>query len=669
MSAAKKLSHKQIISESKKRDAKLNPDYDPYTGEGSLIERFPFMQSPGVTIYLPLEMKYDSLFKLIKEKGWQKAANEAFPEENQGGQDKVESLREAFHIVRCRYDFEYWCASCVKIEDNMKELVSFVLNPPQRISLRDLEEMRTGGVPVRNIEGKHRQYGSTTMKNAYAFWVQNVVHNGYSAYICSLDHGGGTKIVGRYETIVNNYPEVMGKIRLKPWMGLRNTYEVVGTNSLINIGSSERPNAPSGDTIQIALISEAGKMKSTAAKGANKLITNIMSMVQLKPHTFVMIESTAEESGAWFRSQIFKAKRGESGFKLTFISWVTDPRCQIPLPESQYKSFIDSMTTYEWEVLWENGATLDQINWYRKKSKEYDQLWEMQQENPTTIEEMFAGAGKKVFSPAMIKIARSTVRQPKYIGDIHGKSHMGPDSLKDLEFVENTKGNLQIWMLPSEYTTEKDVAHRGATFVDVGGVHKDSDYSVIKVADRWPMIEGGSAECAAVWRGHIDPELLAWKSAQIAKFFYESILAVEVNALYSRGNNTDGVHYLSIFNQIANHYPNLFTRDDPDKVRGRNLRYGYHMTNASKDILVSGLKSAWRPESGGGWVERSQTAVDEAAFFEIKEDGTMGAIEGEHDDELIATGGAKWLATDYLPAPYYIEKTKKKQIKYNEAMI
>lgn len=669
MSAAKILSAKEMIQEHKRREAYLNRPYDPYIGEGSPIERFTWMQSPGSTVYLPLEMKYDTVFQEISKKGWKNAAEALIVGKKLTSEEKVESLKRIFHIIRCRFDFEYWAATCVTIEDNMKKKVPLILNPPQRASLNDIEEMRTSGEPVRILEGKHRQYGSTTMKNAYVFWIQNVVYSGYSAYVCSLDQTGATKIVSRYKVIAENYPEIMGGIRLKPFMGLRNTFEVSGSNSLINIGSAERPNAPSGDTIQIALISEAGKMKSTAERGANKLLTNLMSMVQMKADTFVLIESTAGESGAWFRSQVFKAKRGESGFRLTFISWVTDPRCQIKLDESQYEAFIESLTDYELNTLWANGANLDQINWYRRKEKEYDQSWEMQQENPTTVEEMFASSGKKVFSPGMILIARSSVRKPDYIGEIHGNTTMGPRSLEGLQFHEDPKGSLKIWMHPDDYKTDKPVAHRGAVFVDIGGVHKDSDYSVIKVADRWPMIEGGFAECAAEWRGHIDPELLAWKSAQIARYFYDAILAVEVNALYSRGNNTDGVHYLTIFNQIANHYPNLFTREAADKVKERPARYGYHMTNASKDVLVSGLKSAWRPLTGGGWIERSEVTVDEASYFEIKDDGTMGAIDGEHDDSLIASGGVKWLATDYMPAPFYIEETEKREVMYNEAMI
>jgi hypothetical protein len=168
---------------------------------------------------------------------------------------------------------------------------------------------------------------------------------------------------------------------------------------------------------------------------------------------------------------------------------------------------------------------------------------------------------------------------------------------------------------------------------------------------------------------------LAWKAGQIGKFFrvHEeySKLAIEVNSLYSRGNTTDGIHYLTVINQLAGKYPNLYIRDNEENIKTQVSKYGFHMTARSKDMLVSSLKTAWRPLEGG-YVERSQNAVDEAKFFEIKEDGKMGAIQGEHDDELIASGGVAWLSMYEMQAPRYMDrnalKTKQATV-YNEAVV
>lgn len=648
---AKKLNIKQVLKLHQERREALDVEYNPYVGIGSPLKRFELVLGKNRKAFLPETMKNEPIVQIIEKYGGEE---EASKETDMA----LGVIQHTLFGVRIKHDYEYWCAMCVKIEDaETNELIPFILNAPQLISLRDREEMRLANEPVRQIELKHRQYGSSTEKNCYTFWVQNVLTNGLNAYLCSLDKSGAGEILRRYEIIAKNYPKPAGKFSLKGYKGMQNTQEVVGSNSIVNIGSAENPNAPSGRTVQVILLSEVGKMKSTMAKGANKLITNMVSMVRMAPNTFILMESTAEEAGAYFRRQVFRAKRGESGFKLTFISWITDPRCQVMLDASKYVDFIESLSKYEWE-LWELGASLDQINWWRLKCKEYDHVWEMQQENPATVEEAFAGAGKKKFPTHIINKAKETVCEPEYIGEIVGNADIGEESIEGLRFVPNVKGELKIWIHPEDYPTPKPVSGRFAMYVDIGGKGKESDYSVIKVVDRSAILEGGVPECACEWRGHCDPTVLAWKSAQIAMWYtidYDyPLLAVEYNALNARGNNTEGVHYLTVFNEIGKYYPNLFTRKDVSKVKNKTVtHYGFYLSYASKTMIVNSLSKAWE---FGGYIEHSEVTIDEASYFEIKEDNTLGAVEGEHDDSLIASGGAYWLASDYMEPPMYIER-------------
>ena len=41
-------------------------------------------------------------------------------------------------------------------------------------------------------------------------------------------------------------------------------------------------------------------------------------------------------------------------------------------------------------------------------------------------------------------------------------------------------------------------------------------------------------------------------------------------------------------------------------------------------------------------------------YYEIKQDGTYGAVEGQHDDEVIITAGGVWLSGT-MPIPKIIE--------------
>ena len=61
---------------------------------------------------------------------------------------------------------------------------------------------------------------------------------------------------------------------------------------------------------------------------------------------------------------------------------------------------------------------------------------------------------------------------------------------------------------------------------------------MISVLDR--MGESGMPEVVAQWRGHIDHDLLAWKSATIGAWYDDALLVIESNTLDS--HNTEGDH-------------------------------------------------------------------------------------------------------------------------------
>ena len=51
------------------------------------------------------------------------------------------------------------------------------------------------------------------------------------------------------------------------------------------------------------------------------------------------------------------------------------------------------------------------------------------------------------------------------------------------------------------------------------------------------------------------------------------------------------------------------------------------------------------------YIETCSEAVDEHDQFEYKEDGTLGAIDGAHDDRHITRAIGIWVCYSYLTAP------------------
>jgi hypothetical protein len=56
-------------------------------------------------------------------------------------------------------------------------------------------------------------------------------------------------------------------------------------------------------------------------------------------------------------------------------------------------------------------------------------------------------------------------------------------------------------------------------------------------------------------------------------------------------------------------------------------------------------------------------------WFEKKEDGTLGAMEGKHDDLVDSHAGAYYIATELMPLPKIIEpkKEQRKRLPRTEA--
>ncbi|MFI3321099.1 MAG: hypothetical protein R3Y50_01080 [Rikenellaceae bacterium] len=170
--------------------------------------------------------------------------------------------------------------------------------------------------------------------------------------------------------------------------------------------------------------------------------------------------------------------------------------------------------------------------------------------------------------------------------------------------------------------------NRYVVSMDIGGRTPTADWSVISVIDRLPTLSGSVEECIATYRFHLDQDLAVWRAVQVAVFYNRAHLVVEANSLNSQ--STDGDHTLTVLDQIKGVYRNLFCRTDPQQVvEGRPARYGFFTSRSSKTDLVNQMNRRMRERS---YVEYDSRALDEADLYELKEDGTYGAVIGEHDD-------------------------------------
>ena len=622
----------------------MNAPYNPATGLGSHTERIQvdfFHDKVHYIIYFPKQMFEDlpALRKLKAEGSIEKVV---------GTDDFLicQAFINDLNTVRFSYDFEFWAFVCAKIQDKeTKKEIPFVLNRAQRRLLSRFEKMRLAKIPIRIILLKARQWGGSTLTQVYMAWMQMVIRtNWHSAIIADVDDQS-RNIRGMYKRLARNYPKQFGTITFIPYEGSSKTKIIKERNCIVGVGSAQEPDSLRSYDFSMLHLSEVGIWKSTLLRSAEDLVQSIRSTVPTIPDSLIVMESTAKGVGNFFHREWQAAKKGTSSYDPVFVPWFEIERYQNPIKE--YAPFIRWMDQDSYaRLLWSYGATLEGIKWYfdTKNGENYDD-WRMKSEYPSTDIEAFQSTGRTVFSPEYVANIRATCRKPDFIGELTANAQTGPNSLINIKFQPNPRGNLWIWGMPDNTV---DIAYRYALFGDVGGRTEGADYSVISVIDRYGMMDGGKPEIVATWRGHVDQDIFAWIGAQVGTFYNIGLYAIETNSLRTR-KATEGDHFVTILEEIAPHYRNLFARTEPEKIRMKApIKWGFHTNSGTKSLIINTLNAAIRE---GLYTERDERACDEMDTLEYKSDGTIGAVDGTHDDHAITRAGVVWLALKFMPLP------------------
>ena len=233
------------------------------------------------------------------------------------------------------------------------------------------------------------------------------------------------------------------------------------------------------------------------------------------------------------------------------------------------------------------------------------------------------------------------------------------DFLRDLKFIEDDLGHFAIWSKPEPDDDDEVVKDRYLVVVDIGGRGTKADWSVICVFDRIFMIEGGKPTVVAQWYGHIDMDILAWKSAQIAKWYNNALLVIESNTLETkdRERHVDGDQTDFILLQIKDVYENLYARkqSEQDIKEGAPVKYGFHTNIQTKPMIISTLIKVIREQ---GYVERDEGCLDEYNQYEKKQNGSFGAVIGKHDDKLMTRAIGLHLCYFEMERPRIEPRTK-----------
>lgn len=674
----------EILLENQRRLDKISANTNAFTGKGCTGDRIKLVLDDHIIPeqYIPAEMGDLPIIKsLQKYKKIQDYLRLTKDFEGLSGKPSVEDMQKRLLALRCEYDFEFWAYSQIMIEPKLPgDLIHFHLNHPQMIALQLCESLRKAGKPIFIICPKSRQWGGSTFYIFYQLWIGLYKSAKHSFAVCAQNRSVAGNIVSMLTRAIayvdgwslglpDNtklelvYNQRTGKYEIKDAKG--NAI----TRSTITVGSVESPDSLRGYAGEGAHFSEVGVWKDTPGARPEDLIRSIAGGILPIENSMQVLESTPKGAGNFFHREYMRAKNGKSAFNPLFIAWYHIAHNTLPIED--YDAFIEKLYehrndkdpygdwldsgSYYW-YLWETGATLEGIRWYIEGRKTVTNFEDWASESPTNDIEAFQFSGNKVFNIYDIDKLRKNCRDPQSRGALFGKAAKGKESLANINYIENPSGDLFVWAKPSE---SNEIANRYVVAVDVGGRNRKSDWSVIRVFDRAPMLYGSPILLVAEQRYHTDHDLLAYDAARIARWYNDALLVIESNTLETRDRNrdTDGNMNEYILDLLSDVYSNLYVRHNSNEnvVERPSGKYGFHTNTQTKPMIISHLVACIRDQS---WIERSDYCCTELSLYMKNTKGQFSAPEGAgmHDDVVMATAIGLYVAFCDMPMPVVRKK-------------
>ncbi len=593
---------KKILAEDARRRARV-PAYDPVAGDpgrpGMVSVSTPVPGLPRALV--PKSMTEDPAYR-------------------DACRDSV-----AWRRLRCHHDFEYWCATCVTVRHKTRgEDVRLVLNAPQRRLARALESQLVAGRPLRAIILKARQWGGSTLVQAYMAWIQTCRRLNWHSIICSQVKDTSAGIRGMFAKILENYPAELwdGDVApaFTPYERSGNVRVIKGRGCRVTVSSVENQDAVRGADFAMAHLSEVAYWRATPGHSPGDVIRAICGSVPMIPESLTVMESTANGVGNFFHREWLRSEQGLDGRLAIFVPWyeIEYYRLEPPSREDVAATF-----TPRERQLWDAGCDLDQIYWYRCKLAELGSEERMMSEFPSTATEAFISTGRGIFPREAVELLARDCREA-----VRGE-------VIDGCWKESRDGTVELWQKPC----------RGAFYVvavDIGGRSSGADFSVIAVMRHNP---GSRHEVVAQWRGHCYHDVLADRAMALASFYNEALLVVESNSLESGAGAGYGMYILE---RLAE-YPRLYRRRVyGDAGREETSRIGFHTNRATKEMIISGLLAAVRDAT---FIEHDRRAIDELLRYEQRPDGSYGACDGAHDDIVMTRAIAMHVLNGLKPVP------------------
>ena len=711
---------RKLVEENISRNREIFEGFNPITGKGCPGERtlVRIPDCPVKKMLMPTRcVKHNIFLKRLLKCG----TIRKFIEYDLKMEYNDETYQDAVYMIwriRSEEDPAFAFIMFYKIQDKMSgQMKPFNLNYPQRLVLAELEDMRLKSEPIRLIILKARQWGGSTLSEAYEKWMQDFRHpNGWGMVILAHVKDATQRIRAMFTKMLQNQPGwSLGvkdqTLKLGSYNKSNSDFVVMNSHNeeigsrTIAVGSYERYDSMRSADTKMAHFSEVAYWKKTPGKEPEEVLSSIDGGIPMEPDTVEIMESSGRSSAGFFPDMYRRAKdpRLASAWRAIFIAffqiendrkeldskwpnifsqgvawrkveeeqdyyalayvfavWLLLNKDNDSFPEGWQKT-----GRFFWQ-LWQKGATFEAINWYRYRRNAYRSDTYLATEAPSDDVEAFRASGNLIFDMYSVEALRRHEKlgekEPIFIGNIVGNYEKGEEAIKSAHLIDYVSDGqiLKIWQMPDCLK----VSNRYIVSVDIGGKNKTSDYTVMTVIDRFQMMYGGRPKVVARWRGHIRHDLLAWKAAQLAHYYNDALLVFESNTAETEKGKieTEGDHFGTIINEIADDYTNLYIRESSvDSVTKKRVdKFGFQTNRLTKQYVIDNYIAYVDDQL---YEEPDKQCFDEMAIYERHEDGSIGNVEGKdengenaHDDIVMSTGIGLYISQVIMSPPAWIKK-------------
>lgn len=301
--------------------------------------------------------------------------------------------------IQMRKRFEYFAASCVKIEGvDPGSVYQFIVNRAQLYLLAAMYKMIKEVGYVRIIIVKGRQQGISTLIEMFLFWLALFVPN---TKVCIISHEAASSaaLFQKVEFAYNNLPQGIKPQLKASSRGKELVLENDSRYMVLTAGSEESGRS---QTAHHQHQSERAFFVDPEAidAGAGQIVREVAG-------TYVFKESTGNGMNH-FQQETMDALAGKGVYRVVFIPWYWEQAYRT-VPKKDFvrddyeQRLVDIYKIDDW-----------QLQWRRNKIVELKSLRKFRQEYPFSIQEAFQASGNSFYDPDLVAKARASTLVSDY---------------------------------------------------------------------------------------------------------------------------------------------------------------------------------------------------------------------------------------------------------------